>query len=122
MRFKLLTGIHQEGSSFKDGRYQRGTTYLARGYRTDENGIQHICGEEGQDIIETDNNLLKHNSPGSVRFKRLDDVPETENDDRLSSMTVTKLREFAEGEGIDLGTSMLKNEILETIRGERQLQ
>ena len=77
MRFKLLTGIHQEGSFHKDGKYYPGKTYEARGYRWDDNGVKLLCGVGGQDIIETDNYLLKHDSPNSVRFERLPDLVAT---------------------------------------------
>lgn len=126
MRFKLLTGIHQEGSYFKNRKYYPGKTYEARGFTYDDEGKPTECGEEGQDIIETDNDLLKHNKPHSVRFEKLLDLPIAEvqsesQDDGLDDLTIKELRDHASKNGIDLGTATKHAEIVQTIRGEMQL-
>ncbi len=104
-KFKIIRGVHSFG----------GKTYTS--------------GIEGQNIIETEENLLLRNNPSGIRprFVLLNNfAPISENqedvDDNLENQTVAQLRQFAEEGGIELGTATRKDEILSTIRGEMQLQ
>lgn len=99
MRFKLLRGVHVE-----DGKtYHPGQT------------------------IDTERNLLESNQ-GSARFERLEDVLITEDasreysdlEEKLKELSIAKLRRHAEVEGIDLGTSSSKEEVINTIRAAMQ--
>jgi len=90
-KFKLLSGIHNEG----------GNTYYAG------------------DIIDSKSDLLKHNVSGSSpRYeKAAESTPSSvqSRTDQLDAMTVSQLREFAEAEEIDLGEATKKAEILAVI-------
>lgn len=110
-RFRVLRGVHAEKDD--DGVIR---TYEAR---TDADG--NPIG----DIVDSKSDLCKppHNTRGSIRFQRVDDVEPIksvlgpDNDD-LSAKTLAELRALAEEHQIDLGEAVRKADILETIRSE----
>jgi len=100
MKFRLIRGVHQEG----------GQTYVA--------------GVDGQDVIETDKDLSKHNDSVRPRFQLIEEfaaVNQQTGSDVLRAKTIKELREFAMEEEIDLGDATRKEEIFNIIDGELQL-
>lgn len=106
-KFRVLRGIHSEG----------GVTYEAGG------------------IVDSSTNLLRMNSPGSVKFVKVGQEPVLASaseplqspdqliptaGDSLDAMTVAELREFAREEGIDLEGANRKDQIIEAIRAATQ--
>ena len=71
------------------------------------------------DIIETDLDLNKHNSPGSTRVKRLYNYvrkQKTSPLEDLSRMTIQELRRYAAEQEIELDSTLMKKaEILNAI-------
>jgi len=93
---------------------------LLRGSHS-ENGNLYNRGTEFE---STNENLENHNSPGSVKFQRLDAQsappvaasPVVEKD--IQKMTTAQLKAFAKTEGIDIEGAISKKEILEVIELE----
>jgi hypothetical protein len=90
---------------------------------------------EAGDVLETENCLLKLNSPGHLgpKFKLVDDDRVSVTDklraqddesqpaapqpaDGLSTMTTAELKELARGDGIELGAAKTKAEITKVLR------
>jgi len=102
MRFKLLRGLHSH----------KGVTYEAG---------------SANDIVESPTDLEAQF--GREKFKRLHEADTASgvavaeapipDGDGLEDMTVGQLREYAEGNEIDLGEARKKDEIIAVIRGER---
>ena len=94
MKFQVLRGVHSHGGQI----YRKG------------------------DVVESDVDLTKHNTPGSPRFAPIGDggvavVDEpVGSDDGLDEMNVRELREYAEEGGIDLSGTKSKDAIIERIR------
>lgn len=100
MKFKLIRGVHQEG----------GKTYSS--------------GVEGQDIIETDNDLSKFNDSVRPRFMVIEElaaVSQQTGSDVLRAKTAKQLQAFAREEKIDIGDTTDKQELFNIINGELQL-
>ena len=124
-KYKLLRGLHQEGK-YPEGHPDAG---------------KPITYHPG-DIIETHRNLFRLNSPGAIKFQRIEadakivlpkgpaeqleqkaeeqeaamaEVPEVS--DGLEELDVKALKSYAKEEEIDLGGAMKKDDILATIRG-----
>lgn len=73
------------------------------------------------DLIYTDNDLSKHNTPGvAKKFTSADDFEPTEeiqdDDDGLDELTVDELKTHAKEEEIDLSGLTKKDEIIAKIR------
>lgn len=79
------------------------------------------------DIFHSRSNLLKFNSPGSIKFRRANAPdryfaePEPvqaheEPRDELAGMTVEQLKDFASGQDIELGKARTKDELVRAIR------
>ena len=113
--YKILTGIHQEG----------GKTYAADDSPFSDN--EDCAGS----IIQTDNELEKHNVPGGIKFAQIDGSGRTtvevnqsvkvDPDDGsidLTKMTVVQLKELAAEHDIDLEDLTLKADIIEIIAAE----
>ena len=106
--FKILIGIHQEG----------GNTYAA------EDSSYHNNEDCAGSVIETDNDLEKHNGPGVIKFAKLDDSgratveiaqvnkPDEDGNFNLTKMTVPQLKQFASEHEIELEDGMKKDEII----------
>ena len=120
--WKILRGILQEDSNTKLVSYREepkdkdGT----KGKRLAEEGY-FIPG----DIIRTNRDLNKLNSPGGPRkYEKIDEKSVIEDDERsypdLDNMSVAQLRKHAKSEGIDLETATSKDEIANTIRAALQ--
>ena len=135
MRFQLLAGRHAELDP-TDPKKRRSILYaapiLGQGGRV-------IVPEDARklhgDVIETDVDLCaKFNRPGSEKFRRLPDAPDTAvanaaragfegkplpSDDNLESMTVQQLKDLALSEDIELGDATRKDQIVQAIRAGR---
>jgi len=81
-------------------------------------GVDNHVYEQGE-IVETDNDLSKHNTLNAVKFLKLSDdgipapiVPQ----DEFDTMTLVELRQFADAEGIILGKAKDKVAVLDIIR------
>ena len=83
-------------------------------------GIERVEGDGVYytgDIIETDKDLSRHNTPSGQKFERLSTIQSIDDPvSDLNRMTVADLRALAEQEEIDLGDAHLKDEIIEAIR------
>ena len=89
-------------------------------------GIFHRANTD-TDIIESDKDLLKHNSKGSIKFVTYDEQAEEQADlsteeiksgfsvAELNQLDEASLRELAEGEEIDLGKATSKKAMVKTI-------
>ncbi len=97
-KFRLLQGVHGEGKGPNLKVYYPG------------------------DVIETESDLCKFNTPSSSpKFEKLDasGVPAKGAPypgDQLDAMTVERLREFAAEEEIDLVDARKRDDILQVIR------
>lgn len=112
-RFKLLSSITSEG----------GKTYAADGHPFSDH--PDCAGN----VIETDKDLSVHNSPGNIRYARLnkdddesvivgdEDITVTDDSDEvdLSKMTKAKLIQFAEENDLGVDTSLRKDELIDAI-------
>jgi len=99
-RYRLLRGIHVHGQNT----YSPGA------------------------VIDTAQNLLRLNAPGSIRFERVyeEEEPtpvettpeptEEEPTDDLEALTLAELRDLAEAEEVDLGDAKRKADVLEVLR------
>lgn len=102
MKYKLLQGTHCEGNqTFKRG-----------------------------DVFESANeNLVRHNSTGSIRFevvhesvptkqelKEKENAKEDADESDISEMTVKQLHEFAEANNIDIKDAVKKQELVDVIQ------
>ena len=99
-KFKLLCGLHSEGKN--------------------EDGSPKIYRKG--DIVDSASNLLKCNSPGSIKFEQVsDDTPKVENISNellaeLKLKSIPQLREFIEASELEIDTStMRKHEIVQAI-------
>ena len=100
-KFKLLCGLHSEGKN-EDG----SPTMYRKG-----------------DIVDSASNLLKCNSPGSIKFEQVSDdtlqkVENTSNEllAELKLKSIPQLREFIEASELEIDTStMRKHEIVQAI-------
>ncbi len=122
--YRVLRGLYQDKTA---------KVVRLRDEPSDKDGVKgkRLCQENvfcPGDVIRTDRDLLKKNSPGSIKFERLEETVVTEDvsreytnlEEELKEMTVAKLRKHAEAEGIDLGTATSKEEIINTIRAALQ--
>lgn len=99
--WKILDGVHCD----KDAKVVS---------RADAPGIEHVDDVfYAGDVIETDKDLSKHNTPGSTKFAKLD---ESAPNDELDGMTVAQLNTFAEEETIDLPPGLKKDQLIKAIR------
>ena len=90
--YELIGGLHDQG----DGKvYRRG---------------DHL--ESGLELDKLHPGKFRRMGAGGVAAAE----PEKKPADSLDGMTVAQLREFAEGEEIDLGSATKKSEIVKTIR------
>ncbi len=142
MRFKLLRGRHTEGQGelrdIATGKVIRKNTlkrYMAKKVVTGkdpntgepiEKLIPHDGYGEDSDIIETTTDLIAKFGGNHVKYERMADPEQSveldeSDDDELSGMTVTELREFAEGNEIDLGEASLKADIVSQIKSAMQV-
>ncbi len=143
MRFRILAGKHrmgQKGLNMKQHGVDRPDTikiYAAKipTMVKDEDGNEHgelrtpKGYEEGSDIIETTVDLATRFNVGSNpqhrKFERLTDPEQPgeleadEDMEEMQKLNVKELRSFAEANEIDLGTSSLKQEIINTILAAR---
>ena len=88
-RFVLVEGRHNEGGRT----YKRG------------------------DIIETDNDLTKHNRADSIKFQAVGETVKPQTQElQLELMTVAQLKEYAASREIDLSDVTKRAEILEIIK------
>ena len=66
------------------------------------------------DVIETEKDLSRFNTPNDVRFEKLSEAgPE----DELATMTVAELEELAKEEEIEVPAKLKKAQLVEAIRG-----
>lgn len=118
MRFRVLVGKHSEGYH--------------------EDGSPKVYCADGScdgNVVESATDLRKKNTPNGMKFLLLPDndlqaAPLIEaakagftskpDDDGLSLMSVTSLRELAEEEEVDLGTVTRKDQIVGLIREARK--
>jgi len=106
-RFKVLVGVHSEG----------GKTYGKN--------------EEAGDIVETDNDLTKHNSQGSIKFALVSNdggmvihevTPDADEDDDgnpdFDKMSLKQLREFGDANDLEFQANGNKADTLSDIKAQ----
>jgi hypothetical protein len=108
-RFQILRGRHVGGKAITDsetGKLRLATEDEINNHpdRANFRPAAFYKGSPFGDIVETDKNLLKFNSPGSVKFKMVaidqDIVPDI--DDGLETMTVAQLKKYCKENGIEI--------------------
>lgn len=120
-RYRVLSGTHSEG-------YEPVIDPETGKQLLDPMTNKPLRGEPityhaGQ-IVESKSDLLRFNSPGSIKFELLgarnsyfsEPVKQENEQDELGRMTVGQLREFAAANEVDLGPAKSKDDILRTIR------